>query len=94
MQDTVRAHALGKARQGDRFACVVRSRASHYRHAPARLLHTDADDRFVFGMAERGRFSSGSARNKPVNALLDLLFDQTAERLFIDLAVPERGQQR
>jgi hypothetical protein len=51
------------------------------------------DDLLVFLVAQRRAFAGGADGDQAVAALGDLPFDQRLERLEIDRAVAERGDQ-
>ncbi len=92
-QRPVGAGALGVSGELDGRRRVVGAGARHHRHAPAHGLHRDLDHGLVLGVRERGRLAGGAAGHEPVHTGFDLALDEIAQRLLVDVAVAEGGDE-
>ena len=72
----------------------IRPGARDNGHTPIGGLDAKFGHALVLGMVERGRFAGGAAGNKAVRPLGDLPLDEVLKGLLVNLAFPERGDQR
>ena len=83
-QHRVGASLFGMHGKIDRLGGVVGAGACNDWHPAARDLDRHLDDVFVLVMAKRRRFAGCADRHQAAAALVDLPFDEIAERLLVE----------
>jgi len=87
LEGTIRADFFGVLGKIDRFGGGVASRAGEHLEFARGKFHRELDDFNVLVVIDGGRFAGRADRHDSVDASLDLNFDQSLERGFINFAI-------
>ena len=94
MQGGIGAHPLGMEGVLDSFDRIVGTRPGNHRNTASDLFDHQLHHPAVLVVGQGRALPRGTHRHNAVSALFDMPLHQTQQRLFIQLSLSKRGDQR
>ena len=94
MQSGISPHPLGMEGVLDGFDRIVGARSGNHRNTASDLFDHQLHHSAVLVVGQGRTFPRGTHRHNAVSALFDMPLHQTQQRLFIQLSLSKRGDQR